>query len=246
MIRIDEITKYFSGVAVVSGLSLALSRSTTVALVGPSGCGKTTLLNLVAGLETPDAGRIELPTPEGERPAVAYMMQDPLLLPWRTLMGNALLGREVLDAASPAVRAKAERYFREFDILGSNDYTPAASSGGMKQKVALIRTLLCGGAVLLLDEPFTGLDFEMKITVQRSILQYQAEAGATILLVTHDIEDAIVMGDRVVVLSARPARIKEDIAVDLGLARKDPIEARKSPAFREYFARIWDRIRSGP
>jgi len=238
MLAASNLSKSFGALRVLDHVSFAISEGRLVALVGPSGCGKTTLLNLLAGLDEPDSGRTDI---EGGRPA--YMMQDSLLLPWRTMAENALLGVEVASGKTVVNRALAEKCLTAFDLAEASNIYPQAASGGMKQRVALARTLLTTPSVLLLDEPFSSLDFDVKLKVQRYLIDYQRRGGTAILLVTHDIEDAIALSNEVIVLSNKPASVKAVIAIDLGIGERDPIEARKSPRFTEYFSRIWDEIK---
>ena len=170
-------------------------------------------------------------------------MQDNLLLPWRTLTENALLGEEIINGKRLETNILLDHYFQAFELEQFKESYPHASSGGMRQRVALIRTLLVNPSLLLLDEPFSNLDFDIKLKIQRFLLNYQEQNGTTILLVTHDIEDAIGLSDRVIVLSDKPATIKAEIPIDLDIAMRDPVEARKSPKFREYFIQIWDELK---
>lgn len=242
-VSISKLSKsYFSGAAanrVLDGLELSVPTARITSVVGPSGSGKTTMLNLVAKLDLPDVGSIVLAVDS----RVGYMMQDALLLPWRTLYQNASLGVEVIEGRTRTSDKELRDYFRIFDLADATGVYPEAASGGMKQRVALIRVLLTTPTVLLLDEPFSGLDFDVKLKIQRFLLNYHEKNGTTILLVTHDIEDAIALSDEVVVLSDKPATVKAIIPIDLGLGKHDPIEARKSPRFTEYFTRIWDEIK---
>jgi NitT/TauT family transport system ATP-binding protein len=241
MITVENVSKSFGNNQVIDAISLAVASSTFVALVGPTGCGKTTLLNLLAGLDTPDSGHIGIsPT---NHIAAGYMMQDHLLLPWRTLSENAILGTEVLTGRNTQAAKTVHDYFQAFDLGGHEDTYPNTASGGMKQRVALIRTLLLSASTLLLDEPFSNLDFDIRLKIQRQLISYQRERKTTILLVTHDIEDAIALAHRVIVLSDRPATVKADILIELGIERRDPVDARKSKRFSEYFAHIWDELK---
>jgi NitT/TauT family transport system ATP-binding protein len=243
MISIRNVQKsYGSGVTrneVFQDFDLEIDPDTIVSLVGPTGCGKTTLLNLISKLDTPDSGVITI----GDRGAIGYMMQNALLLPWRTLAENALLGTEVMGGWSHERDQLLNSYFESFDLAGYKQSYPDTSSGGMKQRVALIRTLLVKPQILLLDEPFSNLDFDIKLKIQKHLIRYHHINEATILLVTHDIEDAISLSDRVVVLSEPPTRIKADISIELGLTKSDPVDARKSSRFSEYFAQIWDELK---
>ncbi len=243
MIAVDALRKsYKQGdryLLVLDGLSFHCQAGGIVSVVGPSGCGKTTLLNLLAGLDEADQGVITIK--DSQR--LGYMMQDALLLPWRTLAENGLLGVEVRSGRGRENRTLVERYFTAFDLAEASATYPQAASGGMKQRVALIRTLVTMPSVLLLDEPFSSLDFDVKLKIQRYLIDYHQRNGTTILLVTHDIEDAIALSDEVIVVSGRPATVKAIIPIDVGLGKRDPIEARKSPRFAEYFTRIWDEIK---
>lgn len=223
---------------VLEDVSFRCERGEVTSIVGPSGCGKSTLLNIISGLECPDDGQVQANQGVG----FAYMMQDTMMLPWRTLAENALLGTEVRHGRSKEDRGRVEEYFTAFDMKGMAAFYPNASSGGMKQRTAMIRTLLTRPDTLLLDEPFSSLDFDVKLRVQRHILAYHDRANATTVIVTHDIDDAIALSDRVIVLTGRPAKVKQIVGINLRTGARDPVAARKSSQFREYFAKVWDEI----
>jgi len=170
------------------------------------------------------------------------MMQDSLLLPWRTLEHNATLGCEITGGKPWDARTVAE-LFGTFGLAPFRHHLPDTASAGMRQRVALIRTLLLGSNVLLLDEPFSNLDYDIKLLVQRYLLNYQRTAEATICLVTHDIDDAIALSDRVVILSDQPTTVKAELSIGLGLTDKDPVKARKSDRFRDYFVEIISHLK---
>jgi NitT/TauT family transport system ATP-binding protein len=220
-------------------MSLTIDEGEVVGIVGPTACGKTTLLNILASLDLPSSGNVVVKPPK----AIGYMMQETALLPWRTLGENALLGTEVVFGKGKKQNSKADNYFQAFELLQHRNNYPETSSAGMKQRVALIRTLLINPSTILLDEPFSNLDFDIKLKIQRHLLKYQAEHKATMLIVTHDIEDAIALCNRVIVLSDKPTRVKREFLVDLGLAKRDPVESRKAPRFRNYFAEIWEELK---
>jgi NitT/TauT family transport system ATP-binding protein len=239
MISISGISKDYGTLGVFQNLTGEIASGSIVSVVGPSGCGKSTLLNIICGIDKPDSGSIRIGA--AGRPA-GYMMQEPHLLPWRTLAENALLGVEVVRELHTR-DGLLRHYFEAFELDAHYETYPSESSGGMKQRAALIRTLLLKPSLLLLDEPFSGLDFDIKLKVQREIVRYQQSSSATTVLVTHDIEDAIALSDKVLVFSEAPAQIKAEIPIELGVSRKDPVEARKSERFREYFVEIWDQLK---
>jgi NitT/TauT family transport system ATP-binding protein len=240
MINLIKLARSFGDHKVLDAIDLSITRGSFVAIVGPSGCGKSTLLNLLAGIDRPTSGTVDLPLDA----RVGYMLQDALMLPWRSLSENGLLGAEVREGRNGQSRALLAKYFMDFDLGDAMDVPVAASSGGMKQRVALIRTLLTEPSILLLDEPFSSLDFDVKLKIQRSLIDYHEKHGTTTLIVTHDIEDAIALADEIIVLSTNPATVKKVIKVDLGPTKRDPIEARKSSIFAHWFAVVWDEMKS--
>ena len=200
-------------VQALDGMSLAADVGEIVAVVGPSGCGKTTLLELICGLQTPDQGRCEaLPA--------ALMPQRDLLLPWRSAIDNAALALRVHGLSAPAARAQAAPWFERVGLAGFESARPAELSGGMRQRVAFLRSLLAGKPVLALDEPFGALDTMTRQEMQGWLAHILASEPRTVVLVTHDVEEAVVLGDRVVVMSARPGRAVAEIPVGLARPRR--------------------------
>ena len=232
---------------VLDGLTLEIGAGEIASIVGRSGAGKTTLFNLISGLLRPSAGRIEIGDPgTGATGFVAYMLQKDLLLPWRTVLQNALLGVELRGAVTEEHRASAETMLARYGLGAHLGAYPAALSGGQRQRVALTRTLLTAPTILLLDEPFSALDYETRLMLEDDVLALRADRGISIILVTHDIEEAIALGDRVVVLGGQPGKIIEDISVVLTTAgRRDAVSAREAPEFRAYHRRIWAALRGG-
>ena len=212
-VEIERVTRRFGAVTALEGLSLRADEHEVVCVVGPSGCGKSTLLELVCGLQAPDAGTVAGP------PAV-YMPQRDLLLPWWGALDNAALPLRVAGQSRAAARAHAQPLFAELGLAGFERARPDALSGGMRQRVAFLRTLLSGKPVLALDEPFAALDALTRAEVQRWLEQALARAPRTVLLVTHDVEEAVVLGDRVVVLSPRPGRVVAELAIELPRPRR--------------------------
>lgn len=197
---------------VLRDISFALKRNEFVSIIGPSGSGKTTLLDIVAGLWTPDAGQVLLegiPTTAAQRLGKsAYMHQRDLLLPWRTALDNAALGLEIQGMSKALARSATRERFPAFGLAGFEDHYPAQLSGGMRQRVAFLRTLATGQPLLLLDEPFGALDALTRATSQSWLQSLLAENPRSVLLVTHDVEEAIFLSDRILVLSERPGTIR--------------------------------------
>ena len=207
---IDAVDKSFGPVAALQGISLDVAAGEFVAVAGPSGCGKSTLLELVCGLTAPDAGRVDAP------PA-ALMPQRDALLPWASALDNAALALRVAGVPRAEARARAHEHFAAFGLEGFEHTRPAALSGGMRQRVAFLRTLLAGRPVLCLDEPFGALDALTRLSLQRWLADALAQEPRTVLLVTHDVEEAVLLADRVVLLTPRPGTIAD--VLDVPLAR---------------------------
>ena len=199
---------------VLAGVSLDVAPREFVTLVGPSGCGKSTICNVVAGLVRPDAGTVAI---DGQ---VAYMQQKDLLLPWRTVHDNAILGLEIQGAPRAAAREEARAMLRRFGLEGFERAYPATLSGGMRQRVALVRTLLCRRDLLVLDEQFGALDAMTRAAMQGYLLRLREEFGRTVLFITHDVEEAVLLSDRVYVMAARPGRIRAERRLDLPRPRR--------------------------
>jgi len=203
-----KVTRRYGALTALEGIELDLRANAVTAVVGPSGCGKSTLLELVAGLQEPDEGEIR------RRPS-AYMPQRDLLLPWRDALGNAALALECQGVPRAEARQRAVPLFERFGLSEFEHVRPAALSGGMRQRVAFLRTLLQGRPVLLLDEPFGALDAITRADLREWLAAALEEEPRTVLLVTHDVEEAVFLADRIVVLSPRPGRVVADFEVDL-------------------------------
>src|SRR3954469_7471301 len=206
--QLDEVTRRFGEGTALDGLTLSVGTGEVVALVGPSGCGKSTLLELVAGLQRADAGTV-LAEPS------AYMPQRDLLLPWRTALANAALALECAGWSKADARAEARPLFERFGLAGFEDARPHELSGGMRQRVALARTFLSGRPLVLLDEPFASLDAITRGSLQEWLAEALRAEPRTVLLVTHDVQEALFLADRVAIMSPRPGRIVAEIEVPL-------------------------------
>ena len=228
-------------VPVIGDLSVSLNKGEIVSIVGPSGCGKTTLLNTLCGLMAPDSGRIRWYGRElaGQPQNVGYMLQKDLLLPWRTALKNVMLGLEIRGVAANEAFDRIRATLDQLGLHGFADHYPSTLSGGMRQRVALARTLVNEPAVLLLDEPFASLDFQNKLLIESDTAKLVREGGRSLLLITHDIEEAVSLADRVIVLSKRPTQVKAVYDIDLGIERTDMMAARDSRDFSKYVRRIW-------
>ncbi len=242
-IVVKGLAKAFGPVAALAPLTLTFAAGQTTALVGPSGCGKSTLLRLIAGLETPDAGTVTI---GGQAPAevtraagLAFAFQDAALLPWRTVRGNIALARTLArQAADPA---EVDRLVALVGLEGFGDTRPAELSGGMRQRVAIARCLAAAPRLLLLDEPFGAVDELTRMKLNEDLPRLWEARGTTALLVTHSVQEAVLLADRVVVFSPRPARIVADIAVPLPRPRGRALT--REPAFHrladEVSAALW-------
>ncbi len=203
-------------VVALRGLDLSAADGEVLAVVGPSGCGKSTLLELLAGLGDPDEGSLAAggnSSREGRLAACAYMPQRDLLLPWRSALANAALALEVQGVPAAAARRRALPLFERFGLAEFAGALPAELSGGMRQRIAFLRTLLAGRLVLLLDEPFGALDSITRAAMQEWLAEALAAEPRTVVLVTHDVREALYLGDRVAVLSPRPGRLVAELAV---------------------------------
>jgi NitT/TauT family transport system ATP-binding protein len=198
-------------------VDIALQPRDFVSLIGPSGCGKSTLFNIIAGLLVPDKGEVKLDGVDivGRPGSVAYMMQRDLMLPWRTVLENVTLGPEIAGKSMAQVRAEARTLLRRFGLEGFENAYPAALSGGMRQRAALLRTILCERPVILLDEPFGALDALTRAAMHEWLLGIQREFQRTMILITHDPDEAVYLSHRVYVATRRPMRIAGVVDVDL-------------------------------
>jgi NitT/TauT family transport system ATP-binding protein len=229
--------------AAVERVSFAVGDGEVVSLIGPSGCGKSTLLNIGSGLYTPSDGAafVDGERVQGPNAHVAFMLQKDLLLPWRTVLENVMFGVEIQRLALPERKRRARAFLENLNLAEFAGHYPHQLSGGMRQRVALARTLAVDPSVLLLDEPFSAVDAQTRMVLQRELAQTLKRAGKTALLITHDLLEAVTLSDRVLVMSRRPGRIIDEIRVELP-QREDPIARRHAPRVNGYVARLMDRL----
>lgn len=244
-LQADAICKAFQRgkVPAVEQASLTVGSGEFVSLVGPSGCGKSTLFNIVAGLIRPDEGRVTLGDQDvtGQTGHVGYMLQRDLLLPWRTVLNNVVLGLDVRGTSRQTSYPQARTLLGRFGLLQHEGQYPATLSGGMRQRCAMIRTILYGSPILLLDEPLSALDAQTRLLMQEWILEVWSSLGSSVFYITHDLEEALFLSDRVYIMSARPGRILEEVRVELPRPRTSDV--RISPEFVALKARIMDVVR---
>jgi NitT/TauT family transport system ATP-binding protein len=230
----------------VAPMSLSIESGRFVSLVGPSGCGKSTLFNVIAGLLQPTEGRVLIDGEDatGTIGRVGYMLQKDLLLPWRTVLENVMFGVEIQGLPLAERRRRAEALLENLHLFEFAGHYPHQLSGGMRQRVALARTLAIDPSVLLLDEPFSAVDAQTRMVLQRELAQTLKREGKTALLITHDLLEAVTLSDRVLVMSRRPGRIIDEIRIDLP-RRDDPIARRQEPGVNDYVGRLMDRLDIG-
>lgn len=233
-------------VLALEGMNLAVSPGEFISLVGPSGCGKTTLLSVIAGLFPPSRGEVLLHGKPVRGPSreVGYMLQQDYLFPWRTIMDNALLGLELTGRLTDESRSEVMKLLDGMGLGNTANQYPHQLSGGMRQRVALVRTLATNPDLLLLDEPFSALDYQTKLQLEDLIVETLQERGKTGILVTHDLSEAIAVSDRVVVLAAKPGRIRRTYMIPDNIRKAQPFYAREEAGFNDLFHEIWRDLES--
>lgn len=228
----------------LSHLSFTVTEGEFVAIVGPSGCGKSTLLNLISGITAPGNGQILIEGKDASESGmnIGYMLQKDHLFEWRTILGNVLLGPEIAHCNTPEKKALAKEMLASYGLQEFENAKPSQLSGGMRQRAALIRTLVMEPTLLLLDEPFSALDYQTRLSVSDDIGNIIRKESITTVLVTHDISEAISMADRVIILSKRPARLQKDVDIKLSVEPRTPLASRNAPEFKTYFNQIWKEL----
>ncbi len=221
----------------LSDLSFTMQKGEFISIVGPSGCGKSTLLSLISGLMEPEEGSIIL---NGKM--MGYMLQKDHLLEWRSIYKNIILGLEIQHMLSARTKMKAQVLLEQYGLADFANSKPSELSGGMRQRAALIRTLILEPDLLLLDEPFSALDYQTRLTVADDIGQIIRKEKRSAILVTHDLSEAISLGDKVIVLSKRPASIKKVIPLSFSLEEDTPLHRRNAPEFKNYFNEVWKEL----
>lgn len=248
-LEFNKVTKRFplptgETLTAVNEIDFAVNKSEFVAVVGPSGCGKSTILSMTAGLYQPSAGEVRVsgvPVTK-PNPQVGFMLQKDLLLPWRTIVKNVEFGLEARGVPKAERRDRARFELKRCHLEGFESHYPYQLSGGMRQRAALARTLAIDPDIILLDEPFSALDAQTKLLIQNSFAETIQEAGITTLLITHDLSEAVIMSDRVLVMSERPGTIIREIDVDLP-ERAHPLRRRQMPEVQKHASEIFDLLK---
>ena len=227
---------------VLSDVSISIAEGEFVSVVGASGCGKTTLLRILDGLILPESGQVFLDGNEVKAPGSnrGFVFQSDNLLPWRTVMQNIVFGPEVQGVPKPEAEKTAARFIQLVNLRGFEKSYPHQLSGGMRQRANLARALALNPEVLLMDEPFASLDAQTREIMQRELLRIWSDQRKTVVFVTHQIDEAVYLSDRVIVLTARPGRLKEILPIEL--ERPRPLQLKRSPGFMAYVDRVWGMI----
>ena len=238
MLQLRDVGKSFGDTVALEPTSLRIDEGSFVAVVGPSGCGKSTLFNVIAGLLTPDSGEVRLHDQlvTGATGHVGYMLQKDLLVPWRTVEDNITMAARLTRRVTVADRTEARRVAQQYGLGEFLRHYPSALSGGMRQRVAFMRTLVTHHALLLLDEPFGALDAQTRLEMQQWLLQVWKDTGRTVLFITHDVDESIFLSDRVLVMSPRPGRVIADFANPL--ERPRDLQVLTDPRFTELKSQV--------
>ena len=229
----------------LKNVNFSVNEGEFASIIGPSGCGKSTILSIVAGLEKKSSGKIYIDGIETEDVSskIGYMLQKDSLLEWRTIYKNVLFGLEITGRKTKENEEYVRELLRKYNLYDFKDKYPTQLSGGMRQRVALIRTLAIRPEILLLDEAFSALDYQTRIMVTKDIYNILKNENITTVMVTHDISEAISMSDKVIVLNKRPASVKKIEVIDFEMENRTPLNTRESPKFSQYFNILWKELR---
>lgn len=241
-LSVARLSKSFGNLIVLDRITLDIAAGEFVCLVGPSGCGKTTFLRIIGGLETADEGGISIDGIPIKGPGAdrGFVFQADCLLPWRRVLGNAGIGLEINGRNGSAERSLTQRLLELVGLKGFDTYYPRQLSGGMRQRVNLARALAVDPEVLLMDEPFSGLDAQTREIMQTELLRIWVEGRKTVLFITHQIDEAVYLADRVIVFGRRPGHVQDVVPIDL--PRPRDLSIKRDPRFAPLVDRIWKRI----
>ena len=228
----------------IDNISFRTLEGEFISIVGPSGCGKSTLLSIIAGLLKPSSGNVYINDEKitGVNSSIGYMFQQDQLLEWRSVLSNVYLGLEIQDKLTTENKKHVNDLLTQYGLGNFKNHYPSQLSGGMRQRVALIRTLTLDPNILLLDEPFSALDYQTRLNVADEVYSIIKNENKTAILVTHDISEAISMSDKVIVLSDRPSKVKKSFFINFNLEGRTPLKTRSTPEFKGYFDLIWKEL----
>jgi NitT/TauT family transport system ATP-binding protein len=242
-IRIKGLSKRFGSFTAVDNVTIDIARGEFFMIVGPSGCGKTTLLRILAGLEAPTDGSIDVSVEAGsERPVNSMVFQGDSIFPWMTVWDNAAYGLKMRRAPQAQIKEVVGHYLDRTGLLKFANAYPHQLSGGMKQRVSIARAFANDPEILLMDEPFSALDAQNKLLLQEELLRIWEENKKTVLFITHDVDEAVKLGDRIMVMTAQPGRVKTVVPVSLARPR-DVLELQQNPEFGKLVHQIWSSLR---
>ena len=240
ILKVENITKRYQAkngeIEALKNITFSIKKGEFVSIIGPSGCGKSTILSILAGLEEKTSGKVICDK------EIGYMLQKDNLLEWRTIYQNVIFGLEIKKIKTKENENYVIELLKKYHLYEFKDKYPSQLSGGMRQRAALIRTLARKPEILLLDEAFSALDYQTRIMVTKDIYEILKKEHITTLMVTHDISEAISMSDRILILSNRPAVIKDRVKIDFEMENRTPINCRESPKFSKYFDYIWKQL----
>jgi len=248
ILKVKNISKKYQAkngeIEAIKDISFNVKKGEFVSIIGPSGCGKSTILSVIAGLEEKTSGEIYI---EGEKlsgisASIGYMLQKDSLLEWRNIYNNVILGLEIRKIKNKENVEYVEKLLKKYHLYDFKDKYPSQLSGGMRQRVALIRTLAIRPKILLLDEAFSALDYQTRMMVIKDIYEILKNENITVIIVTHDISEAVSMSDRVIVLSNRPAIIKKIYKIEFDMKNKNPLNCRENPKFSKYYDLLWKEL----
>jgi len=241
-IRVHDLHKTFGELVAIDGVSFEIAQGEFFMIVGPSGCGKTTLLRVLAGLDTITSGTIEIATPNSQRPVNSMIFQGDSIFPWMTVWSNAAYGLRMRGVSTATIREVVAHYLARTGLTRFADYYPHQLSGGMRQRVSIARAFANDPEILLMDEPFSALDAQNKLLLQEELLRIWEEHKKTVVFITHSVDEAVFLGDRIMVMTAQPGQVKTFVPVPLARPRNIS-ELQKAPEYGELIAHIWTSLR---
>src|SRR5919206_4199567 len=241
-IRIRDLYKRFGSLTAIDGVSVDIARGEFFMIVGPSGCGKTTLLRILAGLDSVSAGAIEIETPNSQRPVNSMIFQGDSIFPWMTVWDNAAYGLKMRGVPAATIKEVVGHYLARTGLTRFAKYYPHQLSGGMRQRVSIARAFANDPGILLMDEPFSALDAQNKLLLQEELLRIWEEHKKTVVFITHSVDEAVLLGDRIMVMTAQPGRLKLIVPVPLARPR-ELMELQKAPRFGELVHQVWSSLR---